>query len=210
MIARLVPRLVLLTCVLGPAARADDKADAAFEALMAEARKDPDSVDYRKLRGAYVKSSGYAPYGVDNDADKKVRQAMTEGDIEGALKIMRGLLKEKPLDLDHNAFAAMLYNMAGDAEKERWHQHFTGGNLLAIVEGRDGSSFEQAYPVIDVAEEYFLLTVKGLDRDRQFLREHDGHRFDVLEVKKDGESAGKLFFNVDLPMEAMGKMLQPK
>ena len=70
----------------------------------------------------------------------------------------------------------------------------------SIVGQGDGKSFETAFQVISVDEEYAVLVVFGLDRVEQRLVTYNGNEFDVLTVRsRESGDEFQLFFNVDIP-----------
>jgi hypothetical protein len=78
----------------------------------------------------------------------------------------------------------------------------------SIVRQGDGKSFETAFQVISVDEEYAVLAVFGLVRVEQSLVEHGGSEFDVLTVRsrKSGNEF-QLFFNIDIPKKWLNQHL---
>ena len=211
MIRSLALGTIALTFLVCPRAQADDKADADFATLYADAWKTPDKADMTKLRQAFTETSKYQPYSLDRDEKAGVEKALSKGDVPGAIAAMNVVLEKKPLNFEHHAFAAFLHMKAGDKDLEAKHKAMTVAIMKSMLEGHDGKTFATSIPVIDVGEEYMILRSMKAKTKGQSLRTHEGHFFDVHaiadpETGKDRE----VFFNIDTPHNALSKMLKQK
>ena len=78
----------------------------------------------------------------------------------------------------------------------------------AILASGDGRSYETAFHVINVHEEYTVLRILRLQPAGQSLREHNGSQFDVMEATAPGSDKKiELFFNIDLPKQWLDRKL---
>lgn len=180
-----------------------------YEDLLKAAKANPEGADFTKLRMAYVASPLYNPYRPEERSGlAEVAQGLQGKDDEDALKAARAqvesLLEANYLNGEHHLFAAFLCHRLGDKDRERFHQTFMTGLLKSILASGDGRSYETAFRVIAVQEEYALMKALGLKPHRQELHPHEGHFFDVHRLRhpETGEE-GAIFFNIDIPYRWM-------
>ncbi len=93
--------------------------------------------------------------------------------------------------------AASIYRKTGDKKRSTFHLRFAKGLLDSIFQSGDGQSRETAFRVVDVAEEYTVLRVLGLQSICQMLPGVEGH-FDIFEVldPTSGQHAA-IYFQID-------------
>ena len=203
--------VVALMVLISALPRTDDAADATFAKLLESARADPTKCDYAKLRAAFVESSKYHPYAVDREATARVMKAVNAEKFPDALKEINAILEKKPLDIEAHKLASFIHFRMDDKAQEARHMAMAKGLLAAITSERDGKSFDTAYIVLDIPEEYVVLDYLDVKSQGQSLRTRKGKFFDVHEVK-DAETGKvmKLYFDVTTPRKALGKLLLPK
>jgi hypothetical protein len=174
-----------------------------FDDLLAAARQDPENTDFAALRLAYTQSPGYAPYEQDRETGAALQKALEEVDLQAARTAVDQLLAHNYLNIDAHMTAAHLYRRLDDLASVDYHRQFGHGLLKSIFRSGDGRSFETAWVVIAVAEEYAVCMALGdVETESQRLVEHEDHRFDVLTVRHPRtQETRELTFNVDLPMD---------
>ena len=90
------------------------------------------------------------------------------------------------------------------------HHAFISGNLDAIWDSGNGKSFESAWVVVSVAEEYTLISIMGYKMQQQRLIEHAGRYYDVLDcvLRKDETAESvEFYFDITDPFSYLSKML---
>jgi hypothetical protein len=181
-----------------------------FDRLLAAAKDDPAHADFPRLRRAFAQSPHYNPYGEPFDPGP-VRQEVANGERVAGLLALDRVLEGHWMDLDAQRFAAAACRRLGETDRAERHAAFHEGLLRAILEAGDGRSFETAWPVLSVAEEYHILGLLRLEVEAQALTERDGHTFDVLTVKdhKTGDSF-KVYFNIDAPHRWLTQRLEQR
>jgi hypothetical protein len=172
-----------------------------YEDLLEAAKGDPDTVDFTELRMAYAKSPGFSPH-ADRRAFISIAQTI---DLEDPASVIEG--HNRVLDACYlNIFAHMAlangYAKQKDNVRSSYHRRFAKGLLDSILASGDGRSHDTAFKVIDISEEYAVMTVTGLKPHEQGLQDHGGHWYDVLKVEhiQTGKQF-KIFFNIDLSMD---------
>jgi hypothetical protein len=180
-----------------------------YQELLGAAQANPGAADFTALRMAYTESSTYAPYAYDDELETALKSALAEEDWDAALHALQGLLANNYLNIDAHILAAALHGKQGDEEKANHHRQFGRGLLESIFHSGNGRSFETAWTVISIAEEYAVCKALGIFQPGdQRLVEHEGHFYDVLTVNhpRTGEAL-QLYFNVDIPLEWSGRNL---
>lgn len=172
-----------------------------YEELLAGAKRDPHGADFTELRLAYTQSTEYDPYSPpDDNTLTALATALDAGDLQGAIDAIGHLLTSRYLDIEAHTYATSVYKQLGDEVKSTYHKLFAEGLVRSIMQSGNGRSYQTAFVVVDVAEEYALLKVLGIDSAPQSLREYGGHHFDVFEIHNahTGETT-ETYFNIDLP-----------
>ena len=140
---------------------------------------------------------------------KEVRETMSEGNYEEALSIIEKTWKEDVANLDLHYYAATCLAETGDMEGfEQAIQHYYGFALGIIYTG-DGLSFEKAFIVNAVHDEYSIMDLLGLEVNEQALVHYEGHVYDVL-TGQSGESSVEIYFNIDQHFGRLSQMIGGK
>lgn len=188
----------------GPAL-ADD--EARFQALLAEAKKHPETADWKALRLAFTKTRAYQPYSTGEPIDKApVEQELKNGERAAALHALDRVLEGHWVDPSVHEYAAEVCERIDEPVRARLHETFMTRILDTIFgtgdDQRDGRSFDEAWPVLTIGEEYLILDAFDLKDGDQALIEKDGHFYDV-HIFKDAANGQPLeiYFNVDLPRQ---------
>jgi len=168
--------------------------------LLAAAKVNPETVNFKELRLAYVQSPQYAPYTHDEETRTLLNQALSEENMEMAINLVERLLESYYLDIDAHMIAAVVYGKIGDETKLSYHRKFVKGLLDSIFQSGDGRTFQTAFVVIDVDEEYAVLRILGIQPTMQSLHTFEGHQFDVFQFRnlQTGQTA-EIYFNIDFP-----------
>jgi len=204
--------LITAWSATAPAATAGDDAaarkssDQHFEALLAAAQKNPAETDWKALRHAFAKTSGYEPYSITWRQElAKVGKDVRDGNLKAAEAALVKLLeRERFMRLDGQAMAVALYEKMEETDKARKHRAFLEGLSSTVFVAGHGTSFEKPIEVLFIEEEYSLLSSMGLTMKQQALSERDGHRFDVITTHaKGGDPEREFYFNIDMPWNAL-------
>lgn len=169
-----------------------------FEKLLERVKQNPIKADYTALRMAYTQSPHFNPYMNGVAVPAQLRQAMQTQD---PALMLAGI--EKALDIDFMDIEAHIYALnvlyrQGREARGVFHDLFAQGLLQSIMVV-DGRSYETAFKVISIREEYAVVGVMGLQVQAQRKCVHEGANFDILTVKnpKTGTDV-EYYFNIDL------------
>ncbi|MBI5666771.1 MAG: DUF4919 domain-containing protein [Chloroflexi bacterium] len=169
-----------------------------YEKLLVEAQQNPAAADFLALRLAYTQSVLFDPYNKSMQTAMALRQALQQDD---ELLIGAGIqraLQDDYLDIEAHVVAHNFYRQSGKAAKAEYHAAFARGLVQSILR-TDGRSFETAFEVISIREEYALLGMLGLQPKLQRKASHEGKEYDILTVShpQTGEDLD-FYFNIDL------------
>lgn len=194
----------------GAVARPGGQGEPAYETLLAQAKRDPEKADFKALRLAFAKTDRYRPYAREEFDPAPVEQELKNGERAAALEALDRVLVGRWTDFRAQSYAAGVCGKLGEGERAERHLAFMRGLIDAILGAGDGRSFETAWPVLDVREEYAILEAFELEGGRQALVEHDGHWFDVHTFRDEGTGRErKVYFNIDVPHDWLARSLDP-
>ncbi|MBC7772957.1 MAG: DUF4919 domain-containing protein [Pyrinomonadaceae bacterium] len=192
-----------------------------FTTLYEAAKQDPTSADFGELRQAWIESqelerapqaNDQADGQADDQADDQVddradalQTAMDASDHAKVAALATEMIEAEPISIRLHLLAATAFELSGNAPSSEMHKEIARGLIRSILESGDGQSFETAFHVVSVEEEYAIISLFGGEPKEQTLQEHEGHAYDVITIEsEDGAETGEIFFNVDLLVEEDG------
>lgn len=198
--------------VLGAGVRAAPAAPAAPAAASAPAPEERAlrADAHRKLRLAYAASAAYNPYASQvGESRKRSSELLDKEDFAGAIVEAAKGLEHDRYNIQLLMTRAAAYRAAGDIAQADETRGRWMALMDSILESGDGRSFETAFQVISVDEEYAVLRIFRLEMENQRLIDHEGHQYDVLEARapKSGDTL-TIYFNIDLPKQWLDKRLR--
>lgn len=150
-----------------------------FSTLIARAEQDPQQVDFVTLRRAYTESERYQP--TRHFSYTKLQHATNScKNFEEVAKLCEEMLGDNPMDLELRIMLDFAYHQLQADTMAAHHKAFINKMLDAIYQGGDGLSFQAAWKVVAIAEEYTLLGIMGFVLHHQTLAEHNGRFYDIL------------------------------
>lgn len=170
--------------VLG-AVQGDDNQKSPYEIALAQAKKDPTSADYGRLRELYSEDPSYAPYvhltrGY-RENHSALFAALEKGNYKEAIRHAEAILEIDYLDTESHFFIARAYESIGDTKRAAFHRQFFEGVMGSILGSGDGSSPQSAIKVITLTEEWAVLSRLGYPPGgTQATEVHEGVMYDVL------------------------------
>ncbi|MBI5929007.1 MAG: DUF4919 domain-containing protein [Chloroflexi bacterium] len=172
--------------------------DVNFAELLAAAERDPHGTDFVQLRHAYVADSTYQPA---SHLSQAKLQGMTNNvqDVDELALRCQKLLESNPMDLEIRLMLDFAYSELEQHDLAARQHTFVSKMLDAIWNHGDGKSFETAWHVVSVAEEYTLLSIMGYQMQRQDLMEQAGRWYDVLTcTSRKNANTGPVTFYFDI------------
>lgn len=183
-----------------PGLPADPEAD--FQERLSAARENPGQADWKALRRAFSKTRAYRPYAEEGLDTAPVEQELKNGERTAALHALDRVLDGHWVDPSAHDYAISVCERIDEPERARLHRIFLKRLMETILDGGDGQSFGEAWPVLSVREEYLVLGVFGLKKGKQALVEHEGHVYAVHTFENPGIGRElTVYFNVDVPRQ---------
>ena len=194
----------MLAIAVAPALAADEP-EPKYEALVQRLKSGDLDVDFEALRMAYTRSDYFS----SDDADvTELRGAMFDalaaGDMAKAGDRAQRILDRDYVDIDAHLVAGIVHRRGNDDDEAEFHRTVGMALLQSIQDSGDGRSKESAFVVISTDEELALLRSQGLQIKSRSMTRGGGHAFDIVEVTDDAGHAGKLYFNLDIPLGLAG------
>jgi hypothetical protein len=208
---RLVLALLAVALSHAAAAWADDArdAEAKYQAMLAAAKANPAATDWQALRFAYADRPSFSPF-VTNEGRKAMHNALAASDWQGLLAAANTLIEVDYVDGEAHMAAGTAYGRLGGHPDDEKREHAIAAHLFRSMRPNgNGKSFEQAFVVISVAEEYELMVVLRRRVVHQSLVQSAGHAYDVLEATGPDGDQVTFYFQIDRVMAAEARMLHP-
>ena len=178
-----------------------------YQALVQRLRSGDQSVDLNELRMA----AGEAGIASDPDARTQLFDAAEHEDYAKMAVAAEAVLKSNYTDLDGHFFAKQAARAQNKPELVEFHDFVLRGLLLSLRDSGDGTSPETAVKVIAVDEEYFILRMLNQESKQQVLGKCKGNPCDIMTTTDNETKEEKTwYFDVSIPMTAMGKALGQK
>jgi len=177
--------------------------EAHYQELLTTVKAATGPVDWAALRYAYADLPSFMGSGDDDDraAMFKALQASDWPAVEAAA---RRVIDAMYVDGAAHFMLGVALDKQGKPDGAR--ERAIGTGLLESIETGDGLSYDTAFTVITVAEEYDLMSYIGVSLDTQALSQHDGHTFDVMTTKDDSGKTAVYYFNIDREWAAENRM----
>lgn len=180
-----------------------------YESLLRQAILWDTSLDFEALRLSYAQTKGFDPYGFEDEGyDTLMWNAYNDDQYEAALGWAENILDKNYVDIEAHVVADLSNGELGDTATSIHHLWVADGLLLSIMDSGTGESPDSAFVVIDVSEEYVLFHLLNWDYREQSLVQIDGVSYDVWEVHiPESDSTFEVYFNIDIPMKALSRLL---
>ena len=169
-----------------------------YDLLVEKVKQKDASVNFTELRLAFYESPHYSPY-APMMTYRPMNAALNQKNYEEALKIAETVLAKNFVEINAHMTAQIAYQETGNAERAQFHKFMVDGLLNSIKGKNDGKSFDTAFEVISINEEYGLIRSLGLRPIRQGLIQEKGHSYDAITMVDSQGKESVLYFNIDKP-----------
>lgn len=164
-----------------------------YAATVAKAQKG-DTVDYRWLREQRAIRDSYV--------DTPWPELKAAGDALGAdpahaLELARARAVTNWPDLLPHMIARIALDRLGRTDEAKAESAVVAGIMASVVDGKHGTSENDAFNAVTSGEEYPVLRLLGLKMQRQSLVNKNGHSFDVMTAISSDGTSHDVWFNID-------------
>ncbi len=164
--------------------------------------------DFVRLRRGRLYSNAER---IPPELDQALEAAMKKDDPNAVLDVATKILGYDQTDARAHIVSAAVLRRAGAAGQSDIHTTLARALLDSVGRSGDGASFDTAWTVYAVKEEYQFLFAIGLEVRGQRLVPRGDRAFDVLAVEdpKTGR-AGEAYFDVTELFAEEGRMMSPR
>ncbi len=147
-------------------------------------------IDYQDFRFSFIESEQFKiakknSTKVDS-LKKEMYLNMKKKNYAEIIDITKQMLSIDYTSMHAHKILRQTYNIIGDSANSIKYKTIQFGLLNSIVKNGDGQSCATAWPVIQIAEEYFILEMIDAVLQKQTIV-NDGGLCDKMEVKMDGK-----------------------
>jgi hypothetical protein len=139
-------------------------------------------LDLHRLRRGRLYAGGVLEQRQVSALDRALSDAFARGDDAAVLDLTAKLLANDQTDVRANMLRAVALRRTGDERQAEQFGRFGALLLESLVRDGDGKSFETAWTVFQVKEEYAVLSSRGYAVSNQTLVENDRRQYDMLEA----------------------------
>jgi len=166
-------------------------------------KKDLNEIDFFELRMAYTRSNYYRPYSRRSGVTE-LSNLLDEGKYQEVIDKALKLLVPNFVDINFHSIVLSAAEKLNNEKLISFHSFILNKLLKSILNSGDGKTPETAYVVINVDEEYALLSSLGLERIGQFLL-NNKQGYDLLIVVDSEGNQSKIYFDVGMPLNWLKK-----
>lgn len=171
-----------------------------YDDLVAKLKAGDTRIDFTALRISYSESKDASPFGADHESRRVMNLASMDGQCAEAIKLADEILAKFYLSPDAHAAKSKCYSELKDTAKAAFHKSVYLGLINSILAKGDGNTYDTAYTVITIEEEYAVMKALGYSVWAQEYERRGDHLCDVLRATDDKTKlAVRLYFNVDIP-----------
>jgi hypothetical protein len=165
-------------------------------------------IDYREFRYSFIESKQFQiaseEFSRFDSLKKQLFARLKQPMYSEIIALCKQILSIDYTSLMTHKLLRQSYEHIGDTLHAKQYKAIQFGLLKSIVANADGTTHETAWPVIQIAEEYFILQMLGAEMHKQ-TTERDGGMFDKLEVIEDGKEK-TYYFEVSKVFEGYNRL----
>jgi len=166
------------------------------------------TIDYKKFRESFLQSEQFKVASGKTKETKKLTDQLYEqmktNDYPALIKSCKELLSIDYTNMRAHKILRQTYAQTGDSILASRYKQIQFGLLNSIVKNGDGKTCATGWPVIQIAEEYFILEMVGAKLNKQSV-DQTGGLCDKMEVSVDGQSK-TYYFDVTKVFEGYKKL----
>lgn len=148
-------------------------------------------IDYQDFRNSFIESQQYSVSKSKSteflNLRKEMYAKMNKSNYPEVIKITKQMLSIDYTSMLAHKILRQTYKIMGDTINAAKYETIQFGLLNSIVKNGDGKSIQTAWPVIQIEEEYFILSMLGAKLTEQALV-GDVKLCDRMTVTEEGET----------------------
>ncbi|HQU84593.1 MAG TPA: DUF4919 domain-containing protein [Pyrinomonadaceae bacterium] len=169
-----------------------------YKTLVEKAKQGDSSVDYVKMRAAFLDWVNDECNQTDAPDRDKMVKAFESKDWAKSVELGEKVLDYEFVNRGLHLAVANSYKELKNAEKEKYHNDIADKLLKALLASGDGKTPKTAYKVHSIREEYIIMKELGYKVNSQSLIfDKEYGSFDVLAGKDANEKSGEFYFDIN-------------
>lgn len=176
-----------------------------YQRLLAEAQQLSFTLDFDKLRRAFVASPEYSPLGGARlKGIHEAYQSVQKDDFEACLTYVDQVLENNYMSLEAHMIGRLCSNRMKRLEREDYHGYMVEGLMEAIENSGDGKAMDSAFQTISASELWGFVRLKGWQvLEESIIHGGDGI-YDKVQVRELASGAEyPLYFEVGYIIKAI-------
>jgi hypothetical protein len=183
--------------------------DDTYSKLVRKLESGQTDIDYRAFRESFL-ASKQLPVAVSKRAElDKLASAlpalMDKSSYAEIVRTTKGILSIDYTNMLAHKILQQTYKILKDEPNQKKHHDIEFGLLNSIVKNGNGKTCATAWPVVQIAEEYFILDMVGAKLDRQVLDDKGG-LCDKMEVTTAEGKKAAYYFGVTKVFEGRERL----
>ncbi len=164
-------------------------------------------INYTDFRNSFLESKQYnlkkSNY---KDLKKKVFAEIEKQNYQGVINATKEMLSIDYTSMFAHKYLQQTYKILGDTANEKKYHDIEFGLLNSIMKSGDGKTCETGWHVTQIEEEYFILSIMGVELQAQSISNAGNKICDRMEVKKEDGSLKTYYFEANKVIEKEGEM----
>ena len=156
-------------------------------------------VDYRKFRESFIESEQFKIASKKSNEFSKLKKEMynqmSESNYDSVISITKNMLSIDYTSMTAHKVLRQTYNIIGDTINSKKYKTIQFGLLKSIVNSGDGKSCKNAWSVIQISEEYFILKMLETKLSTQTI-DYNGGVCDKMDVENENGEKVIYYFEI--------------
>ena len=152
-------------------------------------------IDFSEFRNSFLQSKQYSLKHRQYDSLKQeVYNGIKNKNYESIVCITKAMISIDYTSMFAHKYLQQTYKIVGDSVNMRKYHDIEFGLLHSILDSGDGQSCSTGWHVTQIEEEYFILSMLGVQLQMQSINSSDNNMCDKMVVKtEDGETINYYF-----------------
>jgi hypothetical protein len=183
--------------------------DDEYSKLIRQLETGQTNINYREFRDSFLESEQFkVVWREKKNLDglrKTMHELMKESKYAGIVDVAKKMLSIDYTDMEAHKILQQTYKVLGDTSNQKKYYEIEFGLLKSIVKSGDGKMCRTAWPVIQIKEEHFILSMLGAQKLLQQSIDRNSGLCDRMEVQTD-EGTKVYYFEISKVFKGYNKV----
>lgn len=168
-------------------------------------------IDYVDFRNSFLQSKQFIKKSKNYDSLKKLVYAEIKNkNYSEVVRLTKAMLSIDYTSLFAHKYLQQTYKILGDTTNRNKYHDIELGLLYSITRSGDGNTCETGWHVIQIEEEYFILSMIGADLQKQSISSSGKNNCDKMIVKTEEGETKTYYFEANKVFEMEQKAFEKK